>query len=92
MILITILLQPRCVVSQDANLTILSESVLQNLTRALIASAVVVFLLVPIIINNALASVVLRMMVIVVAFVTLITALSGLTNAKTVEVFVSGAT
>ncbi|KAI4194486.1 MAG: hypothetical protein LQ350_007737 [Teloschistes chrysophthalmus] len=78
--------------SQDPNLTLLSESVLQRLTRAIIASAVVVLLLAPIVIINALTVLALRMMVIVVSSMLLITALSTLTNAKTVEVFLSGAT
>ncbi|KAL8910585.1 MAG: hypothetical protein Q9171_004124 [Xanthocarpia ochracea] len=90
--LYTLCKKPRSTVTRDPNLTLLSESRLQRLTRAMVASAVVVLLLVPIIIINALASVSLRMMVIVVASAILITALSTSTNAKTVEVFMSGAT
>lgn len=56
------------------------------------ASLIVVILLVPIVILNALASIALRLAVIVIASVGLITTLSCFTNAKTVEVFVSGAT
>lgn len=90
--LIGLILQPRSTVSQDPSLTLLSESVLQRLTRAIVGSAVVLLLLVPIVIINAVTVLALRMMVIVVASALLITALSTLTNAKTVEVFMSGAT
>lgn len=85
-------IQPQCDVSRDPNISLFSESVLQRLTRSLIASVVVVLLLVPIVILNALASIALRMAVIVVASAFLIVAVSSFTNAKTVEVFVSGAT
>ncbi|KAL8662736.1 MAG: hypothetical protein Q9202_004428 [Teloschistes flavicans] len=91
-VLCRLLKKPRSTVSQDPNLTLLSESVLQRLTRAIVGSAVVLLLLVPIVIINAVTVLALRMMVIVVASALLITALSTLTNAKTVEVFMSGAT
>ncbi|KAL9002055.1 MAG: hypothetical protein Q9180_009992, partial [Flavoplaca navasiana] len=87
-----LLRKPRCTVSRDPNLTLLSDSVLQRLTRAMVASAIVVLLVTPIIIINALASLALRMTVIVLASAVLITGLSSFTNAKTVEVFMSGAT
>ena len=58
----------------------------------MVASAIVVLLVTPIVIINALSSLALRMMVIVLASAVLITGLSSFTNAKTVEVFMSGAT
>lgn len=88
----SLLMQPQCDVSRDPNISLFSDSVLQRLTRAFIASVVVILLLVPIVILNALASIALRMAVIVIASAFLIIAVSSFTNAKTVEVFVSGAT
>lgn len=85
-------LQPQSSVSHDPNISIFSDSVVQRLTRSLIASIVVVLLLVPIVVLNTLASIALRLAVIVIASAVLITAISCLTNAKTVEIFVSGAT
>lgn len=85
-------MQPQCQVSRDPNISLFSDSVVQRLTRSLIASVVVVVLLVPIVVLNALASVALRLAVIVIASILLITAVSTLTHAKTVDVFVSGAT
>ena len=85
-------MQPQCDVSRDPNISLFSTSVLQRLTRAFIASIVVILLLVPIVILNALVSIVLRMAVIVIASAFLIIAVSSFTNAKTVEVFVFGAT
>lgn len=82
----------RCDISRDPNISIFSVALLRNLTRTLIAWFVVVSLLVPIVIINALSSLVLRMAIIVVASAVLITTLSSFTNAKTVELFVSGAT
>ena len=84
--------QRRCDISRDPNISIFSAALLRNLTRTLIAWFVVVSLLVPIVIINALSSLALRMAIIVVASAILITALSSFTNAKTVELFVSGAT
>ena len=69
-----------------------SDSVVQKLTRWLIASIVLVLLLVPIVVLNTLVSTALRLTVIVIASAALITAISCFTNAKVVEVFVSGAT
>lgn len=85
-------MQPRCQVSRDPNISLFSDSVVQRLTRSLIASVVVVLLLVPIVVLNALASVALRLAVIVIASILLITAVSTFTHAKTIDVFVSGAT
>ena len=85
-------LQPQSNVSRDPHISIFSDSLVQKLARSLIASLVVVVLLVPIIVLNALASIALRLAVIVIASAGLVTTLSCLTNAKTVEVFVSGAT
>ena len=87
-----LLIQRQCDVSRDPNISLFSDSVLQRLTRALIASVVVILLLVPIVILNALATIALRMAAIVIASATLIIAVSSFTNAKTVEVFLSGAT
>ena len=87
-----LLIQPQSDVSRDPNISLFSTSILQRLTRAIIASIVVILLLVPIVILNALASIALRMAVIVIASAFLIIAVSSFTNAKTVEVFVSGAT
>lgn len=85
-------MQPQCQVSRDPNISLFSDSVVQRLTRSLIASVVVVLLLVPIVVLNALASVALRLAVIVIASILLITAVSTFTHAKTIDVFVSGAT
>lgn len=56
------------------------------------ADSEICVVLVPIVILNALASIALRMAVIVVASAFLVIAVSSFTNAKTVELFVSGAT
>ena len=84
--------QPQSKISRDKNISLLSVSLLQKIARGLIAWLVVVSLLVPIVILNALTSTALRLMVIVIASALLIAAIAGLTRAKTVEVFVSGAT
>ena len=79
-------------VSRNPNIILFSASRVQKITRSLVAWLIVVILLVPIVILNALMSVVCRMAVIIVAAAVLVTALSTLTNARTIEVFVSGAT
>ena len=84
--------QPCSEISRDPNISLFSASIVQKITRSLVAWLVVVFLLVPIVILNALTSVVCRMVVVVVASALLVSALSSLTNARTIEVFVSGAT
>ncbi|KAG7008743.1 hypothetical protein G7Y79_00004g013270 [Physcia stellaris] len=84
--------KPQSEISRDNNISLLSVSLLQKITRGLIAWLVVLSLLVPIVILNALTSTALRLMVIVLASAFLIAAIAGLTKAKTVEVFVSGAT
>ena len=90
--LLTKTVQPQSEISRDNNISLLSVSLLQKITRGLIAWLVVLSLLVPIVILNALTSTALRLMVIVLASAFLIAAIAGLTKAKTVEVFVSGAT
>ena len=85
-------MQSQFKVSSDPNISLFSDSVVQRLTRSLIASIVIILLLVPIIVLNALANIVLRSAVIVIASAILIMAIAVFTNAKTVEVFVSGAT
>lgn len=88
----TVFTQPQSKISRDNNISLLSVSLLQKITRGLIAWVVVVSLLVPIVILNVLTSTALRLMVIVLSSAFLIAAIAGLTRAKTVEVFVSGAT
>jgi hypothetical protein len=63
-----------------------------RMTRTLIASIIIAFLLAPVIICNSLNSVTPRMIVVVIASILFVATLSGLTKARTIEIFVAGAT
>ena len=67
-------------------------STLQKLGRLLVAWVVLILLLVPVVVVNALGSTALRLVVIACSSIALITILSWFTNAKAVEVLVCGAT
>lgn len=60
--------------------------------RSVIACLLVLLLIVPVIVVNAIDRVALRLLVIVVASTIFITVLSMLTKARTGEIFVAGAT
>ena len=60
--------------------------------RSVIACLLVLLLIVPVIVVNAIDRVALRLLVIVVASIIFITVLSMLTKARTGEIFVAGAT
>ncbi|KAL9614266.1 MAG: hypothetical protein Q9167_001222 [Letrouitia subvulpina] len=84
--------KPQCDVSRDPNITIFPIPLSQKLTRLLFAWVVIILLLAPIVIVNALTSTAHRLVIIVVASTILITAITYFTNAKAVEILLSGAT
>lgn len=83
---------PATTASRDPDIYICSGSSLATIVRFLLAWIVIVLLLVPLLIINAVDSVALRMTVVVIFFAVLIATLAGCTKAKTTELFVSGAT
>ncbi|KAI4217626.1 MAG: hypothetical protein LQ351_000222 [Letrouitia transgressa] len=84
--------KPQCDVSRDPHITIFPIPLLQKLTRLMFAWVVIILLLAPIAIVNALTSTAHRLVIIVVASTILITAITYFTNAKAVEILLSGAT
>jgi hypothetical protein len=60
--------------------------------RTLLVSLIIVFLLAPVVICSVLGSVTGRMVVIIISTILFIATLSGLTKARTVEMFVAGGT
>jgi len=76
--------------SRDAHVYIFSGSLKAQITRGLIASVVVVFLLAPMMICNVVTDTASRMAVIVIATIMLITVLSFVARSKTVEMFMTG--
>ncbi|KAL9632860.1 MAG: hypothetical protein Q9164_005049 [Protoblastenia rupestris] len=84
--------KPQSGISKDPNISIMPASTLQKLGRLLVAWVVLILLLVPVVVVNALGSTALRLVVIACSSTGLITILSWFTNAKAVEVLVCGAT
>ncbi|KAF2495500.1 hypothetical protein BU16DRAFT_561784 [Lophium mytilinum] len=83
---------PRLQVSRDPNVHIFSSALVARLGRFLVASLLVLLLLIPVIIVNAIDSVALRLLVIAISSTIFIIVLSMLTKARTGEIFVAGAT
>ena len=75
--------------SRDSNVYILSPGFTATAARAVVACFFVVFLLAPAIVCKILDSQAHRIIVVVLSTVLLIVALSGLTRAKTVEMFLA---
>ena len=84
--------KPQSTVSQDSTISILPVSLLHRLTRLFFAWIVIILLLVPIIVINVISSTALRLVIIVIATSILVTAITGISNAKSHEILVSGAT
>ena len=79
-------------ISKDSRVFIFSGPLLNNVVRILIVWLIVVLLLVPILIILAISNVWLRMLLIIVASGSFISALSAMTKARTGELFLAGAT
>ncbi|CZR56216.1 uncharacterized protein PAC_06104 [Phialocephala subalpina] len=84
--------RPKIDLSRDPNVFIFSSPLLKRITRSLIAWIVVLILLIPVIIINAVSKVAIRMGVIVVASAVVIMTLALMTKVKTWEMFLGGAT
>ncbi|KAL2011080.1 hypothetical protein VTN00DRAFT_3798 [Thermoascus crustaceus] len=86
------LYKDRCnYLSKDSNVYIPSGSLTVQLARALLGLLVVILLLVPVLACNSLDSGVSRLIVITVSTTAFIAVMSGITRAKSVELFVAGA-
>ncbi|KAA6413164.1 MAG: hypothetical protein FRX48_02908 [Lasallia pustulata] len=79
-------------VSRDSNVYIFSGSLVTRATQALILSLITFLLSAPIIICNSLSSAASRIIVIIIFTIISLSALSELTKARTVEMFLAGAT
>jgi hypothetical protein len=84
--------RPQIDLSRDPNVFIFSSTLLKRITRGLIAWVVVLVLLVPVIVINAVERVAIRMGIIVVASAVAIMMLALMTKIKTWEMFLGGAT
>ena len=84
--------RPRFPVSRDPNVYMFSGTYFKRLTRAIAAWGVVLLLLVPVVIINALESTLLRLVLIIVASGMVIMLMGVLTKARTGELFMVGAT
>lgn len=79
-------------ISRDPNVYLFSGSFVAKAARALIASFLIFFLLAPAIICNSINGLAHRTIVVVVATILLVAALSCLIKAKVLEMFVAGTT
>ncbi|KAL2065987.1 hypothetical protein VTL71DRAFT_2058 [Oculimacula yallundae] len=84
--------RPRTEVSRDEHVFVFSETSLRLVTRAVIALILVVLLPIPIVVLQAITSPGPRVVCTALALVTLLLTISCLTNAKTAEMFIAGAT
>ncbi|PVH92912.1 hypothetical protein DM02DRAFT_677192 [Periconia macrospinosa] len=79
-------------ISRDSNVYVFSGSFAAKAARALIASILILFLLAPAIICNSINGLTHRTIVVVTATILVVAALSSLTKARTVEIFIAGTT
>ena len=79
-------------VSRDPNVHIFSGSLTRGLAWALILPLILFLLVVPVVVCNVLDSLALRIMTILIFISIFLVTLSGLTKARTTEIFVAGAT
>jgi hypothetical protein len=84
--------RPQIDLSNDPDVYIFSSPLLKRITRAMIAWVVVLILLLPVVVINAVEKPAVRISIITTASAAVIMLLAMMTNIKTSEMFLSGAT
>ncbi|OCL13958.1 hypothetical protein AOQ84DRAFT_359331 [Glonium stellatum] len=79
-------------ISRDPNVHISTSPVLRKAAYGIIALLAMILLLLPIVICNATTNAPARMSIVAVAAIFFVVTLCGLTRAKSIEIFVAGAT
>ncbi|KAF7591364.1 hypothetical protein BBP40_001642 [Aspergillus hancockii] len=79
-------------ISADSQVFIASSSLNRRIARALMAALVTVLLLAPMLVCNFVPDVVVRVVIVVISVITFIATVSGITKARSIEIFVASAT
>jgi hypothetical protein len=79
-------------VSRDSNVYIFSGSLIGRAARTLILTIIILLLLAPVLVCNALSNTTSRIITIVISTIVFLSTISALTRARTIETFLAGAT